>query len=87
MKHIISALVQKVGLARKGMLRMVGREQGRADGPRPMSSVLWDTFSGTAPYKEVFARSLTPAFLGGFSWSTLAEMAPGRSAKDRGADH
>ena len=29
-----------------------------------MSHVLWDTFTGSAPYREIFLRTLHPAFLG-----------------------
>jgi hypothetical protein len=50
----------------RGLLRMVRREQtGTADAGR-MSSVLWDTFTGGAPYREVFLRTLHPGFLASF---------------------
>ena len=28
-----------------------------------MGSVLWDMFSGSSPYKDIFFRTLHPAFL------------------------
>jgi CRP-like cAMP-binding protein len=32
--------------------------------------VLWDTFTGSAPYGDVFLRSLHPMFLGRMLWET-----------------
>jgi hypothetical protein len=38
-----------------------------------MSTVLWDMFTGSAPYRDVFVRTLDPRFLGRFGWeSTLS---------------
>ncbi|MBI5067504.1 MAG: hypothetical protein HZB56_04635 [Deltaproteobacteria bacterium] len=63
---------------RAGMLRMVTDEQ-RRPGARPrMSGVLWDMFSGSAPYADILARMLRPAFLGRFLWSTLLSLWPRR---------
>ncbi len=63
---MVTRQIQKVSILRRGVLRMVGREQGRPGGQRRMSTVLWDTFTGSAPYREVFMRTLRPAFLVGF---------------------
>jgi flavin-dependent dehydrogenase len=59
-----SHLFQKFRFSRRAILRMTRREQARA-GDRPMSGVLWDVFSGSAPYRDILRRSLRPAFLGG----------------------
>ena len=59
----ITTMIQKVRIARKGVLRMTTAEQESADGVQRMSDVLWDTFTGSAPYREVFIRTLSPAFL------------------------
>jgi len=65
---------------RAGMLRMVVQEQ-RQPGARPrMSGVLWDMFSGSAPYSDIFRRMASPAFLARFLWSTLVSLWPGRRA-------
>jgi len=67
-------------LLRAGMLRMVVQEQ-RQPGARPrMSGVLWDMFSGSAPYTDIFSRMVRPAFLARFLWSTLVSLWPGRRA-------
>jgi len=36
-----------------------------------MSTVLWDTFTGSAPYTDVFMRTLSPAFLYRFLLDTF----------------
>ncbi|MFZ1059838.1 MAG: hypothetical protein WAP47_11695 [Candidatus Rokuibacteriota bacterium] len=35
-----------------------------------MSIVLWDMFTGSAPYREIFFRTLDPRFLGRFLWES-----------------
>ena len=58
---------------RKGLMRMTRAEQLEAGGPRQRASrILWDLFSGSAPYKVVFKRMLHPAFLCPFIWSVAA---------------
>jgi CRP-like cAMP-binding protein/flavin-dependent dehydrogenase len=65
----ITRLIQMARAARKGLVRMTREEQETAGGPRRMSGVLWDTFTGSAPYSDVFRRSLHPMFLGRFLWN------------------
>lgn len=45
------------------MLAMVREEQTLPGNRRRMSTVLWDMFTGSAPYLEIFWRTLHPAFL------------------------
>ena len=59
----VTTLIQRVKFLRRGVLRMVRREQAHPGCPPRMSSVLWDTFTGSAPYREVFLRTLNPLFL------------------------
>lgn len=70
-----SALVQSWGFSRRAMLRMTEHEQASAGRPRRMSSVLWDVFTGSAPYRDVLLRSLHPAFVGSLLWHVLAAAA------------
>ena len=70
-------LVQKSRLARRGVLRMIANEQIRAEGPRRMSGVLWDLFSGSATYTDIFRRTLHPAYIGGLFWNIVAANLPG----------
>jgi flavin-dependent dehydrogenase len=66
------SLVQKARFARRGVLRMVVKEQESASDVRPMSGVLWDLFSGSAPYTDVFLRTLHPIYIGQLLWNLLA---------------
>jgi flavin-dependent dehydrogenase len=60
---IVTRLIQQMRPARRAVLRMAAREQQSGNGPHRMSSVLWDTFTGSAPYQDIFMRTLHPAFL------------------------
>ena len=85
-------LVQKARFARRGVLRMTSNEQNRSDDPRRMSGVLWDLFSGSAPYTDVFLRTLHPAYLGSLLWNSLVANLPGAMigtghARSEGRDH
>jgi flavin-dependent dehydrogenase len=68
--------IQKRRFARRGVLRMVSKEQKEEGDRRRMSSVLWDTFTGSAPYQQVFLRTLHPAFLGRLVWDIAAGNMP-----------
>lgn len=70
---MVTTLIQNVRPARRGVLRMTAAEQEEKGGKQRMSSVLWDTFTGSAPYRDVFTRTLHPSFLG----RLLREMAVG----------
>lgn len=63
--------VRKSRFLRKGVLRMTAREQGRS-GQRHMSGVLWNMFTGSAPYRDVFFNALRPGFLFGLVRSLVA---------------
>ena len=71
---LATEVIQKVRLTRKGVLKMVAREQAREDVPPRMSTVLWDTFTGSAPYRDVFMRTLQPAFLVRFAWDIITSI-------------
>ena len=80
----IASLVQKARFARRGVLRMTANEQERGDSPRRMSGVLWDLFSGSASYTNVFLRTLHPAYIGGLLWNLVAGNV---RARGEGRDH
>lgn len=76
----IATLVQKARFARRGVLRMTRGEQQRAEDPKRMSGVLWDLFSGSASYTNVFLRTLHPAYIGKLVWNLVAgNLRNGRS--------
>ncbi|MHC4427532.1 MAG: NAD(P)/FAD-dependent oxidoreductase, partial [Planctomycetota bacterium] len=53
--------IQKRRFARRAVLRMAEREQRREGRSRHMSQVLWDMFTGSAPYRDIFLRTLRPS--------------------------
>jgi flavin-dependent dehydrogenase len=58
---------------RQGMLRTVRLEQA-GQGARPMSQVLWNTFTGSAPYQEIILRSMMPDFWLKFGWNCFCSL-------------
>lgn len=58
----MTVLIQRISPFRKAVLRMAAREQAMNSEPR-MGSVLWDTFTGSAAYEDIFLRALHPSFL------------------------
>jgi flavin-dependent dehydrogenase len=73
---LVAGLMQAIGPARRGMMRMLTAEQARETSKRRMTGVLWDTFTGSAPYRDVFARCLHPGFLGTLVASTVLSVSP-----------
>ena len=75
----VSGLIQKLRFLRRGVLRMTANEQRRRAARRHMSTVLWDLFTGSAPYKEVLSRSFHPEFPAMLCWNLIAgNLAHGR---------
>jgi flavin-dependent dehydrogenase len=67
----VTHLIQKLRAMRRGVLRMVEHEQSNGRGEQRMSTVLWDTFTGSAPYQDVFLRAMHPVFLAKLLWDTI----------------
>jgi flavin-dependent dehydrogenase len=66
--------IQKRRFARRAVLRMAAREQQKEGGHRRMSVVMWDMFTGGAPYRETFLRTLHPAFWVRFLWHSVVSL-------------
>jgi len=69
----------------RGILRMVAAEQRMPANARRMSTVLWDIFTGSAPYREVFLRTLHPLFWGRLLWEIVSGIAAARRVRERPA--
>jgi len=81
----VTRLIQRLRFLRRGVWRMVSEEQRRQGARRRMSMVLWDTFTGSAPYRDVFLRTLSPAFWGRLGWDTLiGNLRPSPARKNEG---
>ncbi|MFC2172331.1 hypothetical protein ACFLU6_06825 [Acidobacteriota bacterium] len=60
---------------------MVLQEQLRGCSQKTMSMVMWNTFTGSTPYKDILRMSLRPRFLIRFSTAVLkALLAPSSRA-------
>ncbi len=71
-----TGLIRKRRYAQRAILRIVRREQSQSGSSLSMSTVLWDTFTGSAPYREIFLRTLKPTFLLTLIWNLLISVTP-----------
>jgi flavin-dependent dehydrogenase len=72
----VTRQIQKRRFARRAVLRMVSSEQQKEGRLRRMSTVLWDTFTGSAPYREILIRTFHPFFLSRFLWDMAISVIP-----------
>lgn len=76
---------RRIGPLKRAMLGMTAAEQAAAEGPRDMSAVLWDVFTGSAPYREILMRAMQPRFAARFGWHFLRALAGRRLRTPQGA--
>ncbi len=82
----ITRQIQKREYAKHGVMQMVMKEQRKKGIPKRMSSVLWDTFTCSAPYCEIFRRTLHPSFLCVFTMESILGLRL-FNLKSRGYSH
>jgi len=70
----VTRQIQKRAFARRALLNITAREQNGGGRAKDMSQVLWDMFTGSAPYREIFLRTLHPRFLARFSWELAGSL-------------
>ena len=70
----LTHLVQRRRFTRLALLRTVIREQRSSNIRKPMSLMLWDMFTGSAPYKEAIAHGMHPGFVFTFLWEILRSL-------------
>ena len=68
----VTRIIQKSTVLKRGLLDLVGKEQAQEHLALRMSSALWDTFTGSAGYRNILRRFLHPSLLFGLVKSTLA---------------
>jgi flavin-dependent dehydrogenase len=73
---LVTRVIQKSPVLKRGLLDLVGREQSNQDSAARMSSALWDTFTGSAGYRNILSRFLHPALLTGLASSILRSNMP-----------
>jgi len=67
----VTKFIQTSKFLKRGLLQMVIKEQNEDSKKRLMSSVLWDTFTGSAGYRNILVRFLNPKLLFNFIWSII----------------
>jgi flavin-dependent dehydrogenase len=77
-------VLQKVKFMRRGVLRMTRIEQECPGAYPHMSSVLWDVFTGSAPYREVLLHVMHPGFICRLLWNMLLAILPPSLRQARG---
>jgi flavin-dependent dehydrogenase len=78
---IFTEQIQKRRFARRALVQMTRSEQEKPSQNRHMSTVMWDMFTGSAPYREIFMRTLKPAFILSFLGHLVASLQPSRKQK------
>jgi flavin-dependent dehydrogenase len=78
----VATLVQKARFARRGILHMTASEQKQTASPRRMSDVLWDLFSGSESYTNVFLRTLLPAYIISLLKNLVVGNLPGSASRN-----
>jgi flavin-dependent dehydrogenase len=71
---MVTRIIKSSSLLKRGVVKTVIKEQKKSGKKRNMSTVLWDTFTGSAPYKEIFLRTLRPSFLISLLWNTATSF-------------
>ena len=70
----VTRQIQSQQFSRRAVLRMTAKEQLEESSERPLSMVLWDTFTGSAPYREILLRTFGPQFLTQFTGNMLISL-------------
>ncbi len=70
----ITTILQKFRFTRHAMLKMTLHEQLGSRSSKPMSTVMWDMFTGSASYREIFLRAINPLFLFSLAWHILVSI-------------
>jgi flavin-dependent dehydrogenase len=79
----VTHLIQHSSVLRRGVVRMTTREQARPGARGQMSSVLWDTFTGSAPYRDILKRTMMPGFPLVLAWNVIAGSLPRHGTRKR----
>ncbi len=83
----VTHLIQHSSILRRGVVRMTAREQAQPGMSGQMSSVLWDTFTGSAPYRDILVRTMKPQFPLVLAWNVLAGSLPFGNSGAREVEH
>jgi hypothetical protein len=77
----LTGAIQKSAVLKRAVLRMVFREQRIKRENRIMSSMLWDTFTGSTPYNSIFYRFFNPRVFFFFIWDSVISIFANKKSK------
>ena len=72
----MNTVFQHSRITRRAMLRMAQKEQAKSSAKPHMSSLLWNMFTGSAPYSEMFMGTFHPGFIGNLVLNLGAALRP-----------
>ncbi len=78
----VTRLIQKSPALKRGLLEQLTREQADEQSMLRLSSVLWDTFTGSAGYRNIFKRFISPRQVAGLTWSIICSNMPPIKSND-----
>ena len=67
----ITTFIQKSSILKRGLYNTVKKEQKKVRYQRRLSAILWDTFTGSAPYRDILLRGMNPKLSASFLWNTI----------------
>lgn len=71
---LVTTIIQKSKYLKAGLFSQVVNEQKKPGKERKMSSVLWDTFTGSAPYTGILTRVIHPVVLATLIWYVVIRI-------------
>lgn len=77
-----TGLLKRFRFLRGVILRMTAREQAVKTRKPHMSSLLWNMFTGSAPYTEIFYGAIHPGFIGNFVQNFVSYFWPRKQRKE-----
>jgi len=80
---ILTRLAQRLPVLRRAIVTISRDEQVHRRRPR-MSGILWDMFSGSAPYSDILKRMVHPALIGRGILAVAGSLSPGARARRPG---
>mgnify|MGYP001812356147 CR=1 FL=1 len=77
-----NGIMKRSRLSRRAILGMARKEQSDPAAVPHMSSLLWNMFTGSAPYVDMFRGTLKPGFIYNLAHSLGASLLPGASRSE-----
>ena len=70
----VTRRIQKRPFTRRAILSLCEDKRHKPGARRAMSGVLWDMFTGSASYRDIFLRTLWPTFRAPFLWKIALSL-------------